>query len=145
MKHGTLTKTEPTYRFPDLPDMRRWFDTLPAWFTPFEAMKLEESHTKDAYVVRAEMPGIDPDTEADVWIADGMLHIKAERTQEQRDEKADSFRSEFSYGSFHRAVTLPKGAAADEVKATYKDGVLEVTVPIRPATETVAKVAINRT
>ena len=84
-------------------------------------------------------------TEADVWIADGMLHIKAERTQEQRDEKADSFRSEFSYGSFHRAVTLPKGAAADEVKATYKDGVLEVTVPIRPATEAVAKVAINRT
>ena len=82
MKHGTLTKTEPTYRFPDLPDMRRWFDTLPAWFTPFEAMKLEERHTKDAYVVRAEMPGIDPDTEADVWIADGMLHIKAERTQE---------------------------------------------------------------
>ncbi len=145
MKHGTLTKTEPTYRFPDLPDMRRWFDTLPAWFTPFEAMKLEERHTKDAYVVRAEMPGIDPDTEADVWIADGMLHIKAERTQEQRDEKADSFRSEFSYGSFHRTVTLPKGAAADEVKATYKDGVLEVTVPIRPATEAVAKVAINRT
>ncbi|MGB8858134.1 MAG: Hsp20/alpha crystallin family protein [Ilumatobacteraceae bacterium] len=145
MKHGIVTKTEPTYRFPDLPDMRRWFDNLPAWFAPFEAMKLEERRTDDAYVVRAELPGIDPDADADVWIADGMLHIKAERTQEQREEKADTVRSEFSYGSFHRAVTLPKGAAADDVKATYKDGVLEVRVPIRAADEAVAKVPISRT
>jgi HSP20 family protein len=143
MKHGTLTKPETTHWFPDLPEMRRWFD-LPAFFTPFETMKLEERMDGDMFVVRAEMPGINPETDADVWVADGMVHIKAERTHEERDEKDGTFRSEFSYGSFHRAVALPKGAVAGDVKATYKDGVLEVRLPVRPADEPVAKVPISR-
>lgn len=144
MKHGTVVKAEPTTRLPDFPDVRHLFGTLPGWLMPFEHMKLEESWTDDAYVVRAEMPGIDPDVDADVWIADGVLHLKVERTQEARDEKAGTFRTEFGYGSFHRAVSLPKGAVADEVKATYKDGVLEVRLPIKAADEAVAKVPISK-
>ncbi|MEI7547182.1 MAG: Hsp20/alpha crystallin family protein [Actinomycetota bacterium] len=145
MKHVTMNKPEIVHRFPDFPDMRRWFDTLPTWLTPFEAMRLEEELVADTYVVRAEMPGIDPDKDADVWIADGMLHIKAERTMQEREENKDgSFRSEFSYGSFHRAVAVPKGVTTDDVKATYKDGVLEVRLPIKPVDTSVSKVQITK-
>ena len=79
MKHGTTAKPEVARRFGDFTDMRRFFDALPAWFAPFETMRLEEEVLDDAFVVRAEMPGIDPEKDADIWIADGMLHIKAER------------------------------------------------------------------
>ena len=144
MKHVAMTKPETVRRFGELTDMRRFFDTLPTWFGPFETMRLEEELLDDALVVRAEMPGIDPDTDADIWVADGMLHIKAERRHEEREEKEGTFRSEFSYGSFHRAVTLPKGAAADEVTANYKDGVLEVRVPIRVVPANVSKVTITK-
>lgn len=144
--------TELGLRFPDMPDMRRWFDALPTWFTPFEMLRLEEEMVDDMFVVRAEMPGIDPDKDADIWIADGTLHIKVERTREMKDDKLEkaekgmdvTFRSEFSYGSFHRAVVLPKGVGVDEVTASYKDGVLEVKVPMRTADENVAKVTITK-
>lgn len=145
MKHGSITKPETTRWFPDIPEMRRLFDGLPALFSPFEAMKLEEQMVGDAFVVRAELPGIDPENDADVWVADGMLHIKAERTLDETTEKDGTFHSEFSYGAFHRAVALPKGAMPDEVKATYKDGVLEVRLPVRPVDAPVAKVPISRT
>jgi HSP20 family protein len=144
MKHDTIAKAEPMLRFPDLPDMRHWLETLPSWFAPFEAMRLEEQMLDDTFVVRAEMPGIDPDKDADIWIADGMLHIKVERTRESRDEKPGSFRSEFSYGSFHRAVAMPKGTKADDVTATYKDGVLEVRLPVKPVDDAASKVTITK-
>lgn len=124
--------------------LRHWLDTLPTWITPFETMKLEEQLTDDAFVVRAELPGIDPDKDVDVWIADGMLHVKAERTMEHEEHDEGSFRSEFSYGSFHRAVSLPHDVATDEVKATYKDGVLEVRLPRTAVTPAINKVTIDR-
>ena len=143
MKHGTITKPDNSHWFPEFPEMRRWLDTLPTWFAPFEAMRIEEEMLDDAFVVRAEMPGIDPDTDADVWIADGMLHLKVERTMQERTEN-EGFRSEFGYGSFHRAVSIPRGAATDEVKATYKDGVLEIRVPMRKMDTPVEKVQITK-
>lgn len=106
-------------------------------------VRVEDFVDDGTYVLRAEMPGIDPDKDADVWMAEGMLHIKVERTMEEREDK-DGFRSEFGYGSFHRAVSLPKGAATTEVKATYKDGVLEIRVPLRPVDQPVEKVMITK-
>lgn len=144
MKHGTATKPEVARRFGDFTDMRRFFDALPTWFAPFETMRLEEEMLDDAFVVRAEMPGIDPEKDADIWIADGMLHIKAERRHEEREETEGKFRTEFSYGSFHRAIAVPRGTTADDVTATYKDGVLEVRLPIRKVEEPVAKVPITK-
>lgn len=144
MKHGTITKPEATRWLPEFPEMRRLFDGLPTFFSGFDAMKLEELMDGDTYVVRAELPGIDPEKDADVWVADGMLHMKAERTLDEKTEKDGTFRSEFSYGAFHRAVALPKGAVADDVTATYKDGVLEVRLPVRPIATPTAKVPISR-
>ena len=96
----------------------------------YETIRVEEELRDDAYVVRAEAPGIDPDKDAEVWIADGMLHIEIERECETRSTDGD-FRSEFRYGSFQRSIALPEGVKADDVTATYADGVLEVRLPKR--------------
>lgn len=143
MKHGTVARSDAGRRVPEMMDMRRLFD-LPTWFAPFETMRMEEEMTDDAFVVRAEMPGIDPDKDADIWIADGVLHIKVERTMEEKDDRNGMFRTEFGYGSYHRAVTLPKGTGVDDITATYKDGVLEVTAPMKKAVDEVAKVKVTK-
>jgi HSP20 family protein len=117
----------------------------PAWW-PFGAqdMKLEEFREKDALVVRAELPGVDPDKEIEVTVGDGMLRIHAERTQESKREDDASFRSEFSYGALTRTLALPPGAAGKHVKASYHDGILEVRVPVDERTDRTEKVAITR-
>lgn len=143
MKHATLTRPESMHRFPDMFDMRRWFDTLPAWFAPWDTIRLEEELHEDAYIVRAEVPGIDPDNDAEVWISEGMLHIEVERECETRESDGD-FRSEFRYGSFHRAITLPEGVGADDVSATYHDGLLEVRLPMRTTEAKVDKIPIAK-
>ena len=123
--------------------MRRWFDTVPNWLAPYDTIRVEEELRDDAYVVRAEAPGIDPDEDAEVWIADGVLHIEVERECETRATDGD-FRSEFRYGSFQRAITLPEGVTPDDVKATYADGVLEVRLPKRAIESHRATVPITK-
>lgn len=92
-------------------------------------IRVEELHEDDALVVRAEMPGVDPDKDIDVSVSDGVLHIGAERkaSEEHKDEK--SYRSEFHYGSFSRNLRLPRGVDSKSVKARYADGILEVRIP----------------
>ncbi|WP_262379982.1 Hsp20/alpha crystallin family protein [Nonomuraea sp. PA05] len=76
------------------------------------------------YVLRAELPGIDPDKDVEIVVHGGMLHIRAEKTRKM----TEAHRSEFAYGSLTRTVTLPATARTDDVKAVYKGGVLEVSV-----------------
>ncbi len=124
-------------------------DTLPAWMSRFGFpelwegagagdMRIEEFVEKGESVVRVEMPGVDPDRDLDISVIDGVLRIHAERTQETRDEKDGDegegwTRSEFRYGSFTREVELPAGASDDDVKASYRDGIIEVRVPVKEA------------
>jgi len=96
-----------------------------------------ESFVKDGnLVVRADVPGMEP-KDIDVSILGNVLTVKGERRSEQEVKKEDYLRREVSYGSFERRMTLPDGAAADKVRASFKNGVLEITVPM--AKETVAK------
>lgn len=79
-------------------------------------------------VVRADLPGLTKENisiEAD----DDVLLISGERSDETRDEKDDFYRTERTYGRFFRAIQLPEGVNADQIDATFKDGVLEVTIP----------------
>ena len=78
------------------------------------------------YELRAEIPGVDPAKDVDITVRDGVLTIKAERTE----KKESNGRSEFSYGSFIRSVTLPAGADEDAIKASYDKGILTVSVPV---------------
>jgi HSP20 family protein len=79
-----------------------------------------------SYVLRAELPGIDPDKDVDITVHQGRLTIKAERS-EKKEAKG---RSEFCYGSFVRTVTLPAGANEDDIKASYDKGILTVSVGV---------------
>jgi HSP20 family protein len=117
----------------------------PAWFgRPFgdlsglwtsldETLKVEEYDADGQHVVRAEMPGIDPDKDVDITIADGRLHLRADRRSETKTEDTKGYRTEFWYGSFERTLRLPTGATEADVTATYTDGILEVRVPIDTA------------
>ena len=124
--------------FPDVPDMfRRWFDVEAldkGW------LRVEEFVDGNTHVIRADLPGIDPDKDVDVSVSDGVLHIMAERREKSEEKKKDFYRSEFKYGSFGRSVRLPAGATEDDVQASYHDG-----VPLGEAPEAEArKVPITR-
>lgn len=113
------------------PDLAEFFSGFPTWaqlrptFGP-NLMRLEEELSEGKYEIRAEIPGVDPAKDIDVSVHDGQLTIKAERTE----KKEQTGRSEFSYGSFTRTVTLPAGADEDNVTAALDKGILTVSVPV---------------
>ena len=114
----------------DFPELNRWFGARPALVPSTERIRIEEERRDDELVVRADMPGIDPDKDVEITVENGMLRIHAERRKEEREESNGRMRSEFHYGMFSRTIPLPAEATSDQVKATYKDGVLEVHVPM---------------
>jgi HSP20 family protein len=139
-----IARAEPTGR-----GLLDWF-VRPEWMTALEktldgsSMRIEERIDGDQFVVRAEMPGIDPDKDVEINVSDGMLRIHAERREETTTEEEGRRRSEFHYGSFSRVVSLPAGATEADVKATYHDGILEVRVPVDHATAQATKVPVAR-
>jgi HSP20 family protein len=70
--------------------------------------------------------------------------LTAERQQRETSKSDGGFRSEFRYGSFQRTLSLPKGCTAADVSATYRDGILEVTVPVPVSDTEVHKVAVTK-
>ena len=89
--------------------------------------------TKDnKLITRVDLPGMKKD-DVLVQVEDGYLTLSGERTKEVKEDKDNVYREEREYGSFRRSVPLPKGVKADDVKATFANGVLEVTVPLPAA------------
>ncbi len=127
----------------ELPEFfRRFFDT--DWEASW--LRVEEFTDDKTLVVRAELPDIDPDKDIELSVADGVLHIRAERHEKSEHKEKNGYRSEFRYGSFVRTLPLPLGVEEDDVTASYKDGVLEVRVPVPEETKSAAtKVPITRT
>jgi HSP20 family protein len=109
------------------PSFARWIDSALA---TGDAMKLEEFRDDGSLVVRAELPGIDPQRDVEVTVSDGLLRIHAHRKQETTSDDKDGYRSEFRYGAFTRVLPLPAGASEDDVSASYTDGILEVRLPV---------------
>jgi HSP20 family protein len=156
----TIEKAEqaektPALRPSDWGDMfDRWFSDWPRpGFWPelrrrfgeeMDLLRVEEFAEGDQVVVRAEMPGIDPDKDVQITVSDHTLHLRAERRQESKSEEKGRYRSEFQYGSFARTVPLPVGATDKDVKATYKDGILEVRIPVDRKEADAKKVPIQR-
>ncbi len=82
-------------------------------------------------VLKAELPGLEKE-EIDINVEDNLLTVSGERKREKEvNGKNDKgvFRSERVYGSFNRSFTLPSSVAADKINASYKDGVLTLTLP----------------
>lgn len=88
----------------------------------------------DKYVLRADVPGIEAD-EIKIEVEDDVLTVSAEHEESEEEEKANYLRRERRYGSASRSITLPKGVTPDQVEATCKDGVIEVSVPKPKAAE----------
>jgi HSP20 family protein len=95
-------------------------------------LRIEEFREGETLVVRAEVPGIDPERDVDVSVRDGELNIRVDRQENSENANKDGYRSEFRYGSFARSVQLPRGARQEDIKASYRDGVLEIRVPAAP-------------
>ena len=108
-------------------------------------LKVEEFRDGDDLVVRSELPGIDPDKDAELTVSNGMLHIRAERQEKSEDKGKEGYRSEFRYGAFSRTLPLPEGVNPDDITASYRDGVLEVRVPVPTETkESVSNIPVTR-
>lgn len=98
---------------------------------------LEVFERKGQFVVRADLPGLTKD-DVKVNVENGVLTIQGERKQEAETTNDGWHRSERSYGAFYRTLPLPDGVKTDQIDATFKNGVLEVVMPL-PAVEKKAK------
>ncbi len=92
------------------------------------APALDVLQDRDSVYVKVELPGLKKD-EIDISVHEGMLSVSGERKQESEAGEAGSFRSERFFGRFHRSVALPATVDNSRVTASYKDGLLVVTLP----------------
>ena len=104
-------------------ELARGSQVLSGWTA---ALDLHED--KDNFVVKADLPGMKRE-DIEVSLHEGSLSISGERKSEEKHKDADVYRAERFYGRFQRTVALPVPVAADKVKASYKDGVLTITLP----------------
>lgn len=115
-------------------EMERLFDRF--WEGDFPELvpvgewspRLDLSETKDALVVRAEIPGMEA-KDVQISLQDQVLTIKGEKKQEKEEEDEHHYRSERSHGVFARSVRIPVPVEREKVTAKFKNGLLTVTLP----------------
>ena len=140
-----LTRWEPFgLEFPTW--MTRLFDERPFLDVSVDKtpLRIEEFVDDGTLVVRAELPDVDVDKDVDISVHDGLLHIKAQRSEKSETKEKSFYRSEFRYGAFERTLPLPPGATLDDVKATYETGVLEIRIPTSGPEPRTHKVPVQR-
>jgi HSP20 family protein len=118
--------------------MDRWFLSRPMSGTSWQkgsgvswVPQVESFQRGNQFVVRADLPGIKKE-DVTLEINDDTLCIHGERRDEHEDEREGVFSSERTYGSFYRVVPLPDGAIPDSAKASFNNGVLEVSIEAPP-------------
>jgi HSP20 family protein len=89
---------------------------------------VEVFHRNNELIVRADLPGLTKD-DVKVDVTEDRIMIRGERKREHEEAREGVYRSERSYGSFSRMIPLPEGTMTDQAKATFKNGVLEITMP----------------
>ena len=115
-----------------------WLRSLPmrrpfglAWDWPGEDLiRVDEYRDGATLVIRAELPGIDPDEDVRITVLEGMLRITAERRVEEQSQDKGYTRHELRYGAMTRSLPLPDGATESDITAAYTDGILEIRVPV---------------
>jgi HSP20 family protein len=90
--------------------------------------QVEALERNGKFIVRADLPGLTKD-DINVEITDDTIKIRGERRQEKEENEEGYYRSERSYGSFYRELPIPSGVNREETSATFRDGVLEITMP----------------
>ena len=127
-------------------EMERLFDRFPMGRIEFGprwdefmavgewAPSLDLSETKDALVVKVEVPGMDP-KDIKISLQENLLTVKGEKRQEKEEKDERYHRVERSYGAFTRTVRLPVAVDGSKVVASFKNGLLTVTLPKTPASK----------
>ncbi|HXK58811.1 MAG TPA: Hsp20/alpha crystallin family protein [Acidobacteriota bacterium] len=108
---------------------RSW--PMPRGFGEFRGMwspDIEVFEREGKFVICADLPGLRRE-DVNVEITDNEVIIQGERRHEHEEEKGGYYRSERSYGTFYRSIPLPEDVKADEAQASFRDGVLEITMP----------------
>ncbi|HET7384272.1 MAG TPA: Hsp20/alpha crystallin family protein [Pseudolabrys sp.] len=125
-----------------LPTPRSLFDVEPFWGS--EVIKWEATPAVDiaesekAYELTAELPGMD-EKNIEVTVANGNLIIKGEKQEEKEEKKKDYYMRERNFGSFERRFELPESVEADKIEASFKKGVLTLTLPKKVEAQKPAK------
>ncbi len=123
----------------DIADMRTTFNRLFGETTPGTTiaghtaagswmMPVDIAETPDGFLVKAELPGMKPE-EIEITVADNQVTLKGQRTEAREDKGVNYIRSERRLGSFYRSFALSAPVDDTRVTATYRDGVLEVSLP----------------
>ena len=111
---------------PEDMDLIQYVETAEEW-----APSVDVSETKDNFVVKAELPGLDA-KDVNVSISGDMLTIKGEKKKEEEEKDEHHHYVERYYGSFQRTFQLPSSVKTDKIDATFDKGVLKVTLPKKP-------------
>jgi HSP20 family protein len=99
---------------------------------------VDVTETDKAYEVTAELPGMD-EKNIEVNVANGVLTIKGEKEEEKEEKKKDYYLQERSFGSFQRTFQVPEGVDTDKIEASFKIGLLTVTLPKTAEAQKAAK------
>ncbi|MCL4384761.1 MAG: Hsp20/alpha crystallin family protein [Cyanobacteria bacterium] len=129
----------PIVRWDPFNDLIQLRDEIGRWFEGTERSKVEKKtgvwspnvdikETESDITVKADLPGLKKE-DIDISIDNDMLVIKGERKFEKEEKDKDYVRMERSYGSFYRSFTIGVPVKEDEIKASYKNGVLEINIP----------------
>jgi len=147
-KSKALIVHRPTEIIPRAHEFERWFDRMVEdfWRRPFPSLLRPERwwpaeagmmvrmpavdvyEEKDGVVIKAEIPGLSKE-DINVQVSDSSVTIKGEKKREEEVKEEDYCCCERSYGAFARTIELPSEVKADQVKASFKNGVLEIRLP----------------
>jgi len=120
---------------PDRPEVgRRRIPDL--WWLPLDGdnfLCVDEYVEDGNIVVRVDAPGIDPNADIDLRLTDGQIDLRVARQERTSTEDVQHRRSEVRYGKFRRTLPVPRGTSADQINASYNEGVLEIRIPTNEA------------
>ncbi|MFF9839048.1 Hsp20/alpha crystallin family protein [Streptomyces sp. NPDC013740] len=129
-----------------IPDFNDWFNRefpgLPGWRPGAAAhsIPVEVTSGEGGYVLRAELPGMGPE-DITISVDDNLITVSAEHSESEEDKE----HSEFRYGAFRRTLRLPAPIPAEEVDASYQDGILTIRIPMPEAkTGTARSIPVRR-
>lgn len=114
--------------FPNLFDSFFLRDTYEDLFPSVWMPAIDVAETDDEYVVKVELPGVNKD-DVRITVQENILTVRGEKKRENERKESNFHRVERSYGSFQRSFTLPTTVRADKIDATYKEGLLTITLP----------------
>lgn len=116
------------------PFRRSAFELEPLWrrqMTGTTAPAVDIVEKDKAYEVKADLPGLD-EKNVEVKISDGLLTIRGEKQEEKEEKKKDYYLHERRFGAFERSFRVPEAVDAEKIEASFKKGVLTVTLPKKP-------------